>query len=228
MKSHRKLMHVLLVAVLMALVVGAIPLPVAAGLSGTRNEASLLNPGEWPIIGPMLQWIGVATVVEETPVPTPGLAEYRITSLEDAEAIQQIPPGERVRIIISESDLNAIVRTLVEGNVEGRASMTFGIAPNRLNLAITADESLLEAAADFMPRQIRGNLDLTGTFAMGASQCAPRVTVQKLQFNGWSFGLRLLAQGPINSRIREFWPDDVCVERVLLMDNDAAVEGYRR
>ena len=228
MKSNHKLTHVLLVAALMALVSSALPLPVAAGLATTTNGSQVLNPGEWPIIGPLLQWLGVASPAAETSTPTPGLTEYRVTSLDDVDALREIPYGESVRIIISETDLNAIVGDLVAGSIEGKAAMNFGVEPNLLNVRITADQSLLEQAADYMPRQIRGDLDLTGAFRVGASQCTPRVTVERLQVNGWSFGLRLLAQGPINTRIREFWTDDICVERVLLMEGEAAVEGYRR
>jgi hypothetical protein len=228
MKSNHKLTHVLLIAALLALVSSALPLPVAAGLAATSNGSQALNPGEWPIIGPLLQWLGVASPATETPTPTPGLTEYRVTSYDDIGALQEIPSGERVRIIVSETDLNAIVLDLVSRSVEGKAEMNFGMEPNLLNVRMTADQSLLEQAADYMPRQIRGDLDLDGAFRLGASQCVPRVTVERLRLNGWSFGLRLLAQGPINTRIREFWTDDICVERVLLMQGEAAVEGYRR
>jgi hypothetical protein len=228
MKSNPRLTHMLLVAALLALVSSALPLPVAAGLTTTSSGSQAANPGEWPVIGPVLQWLGVARPAMETPTPTPGLTEYRVTSYDDIGALQEIPSGERVRIIISETDLNAIVLDLVSRNVEGNAGMSFGMEPNLLNVRITADQSLLEQAADYLPRQIRGDLDLDGAFRLGASQCVPRVTVERLRLNGWSFGLRLLAQGPINARIREFWTDDICVERVLLMQGEAAVEGYRR
>jgi hypothetical protein len=229
MKINRKLSHAVLIAALMALVSTAVPQPAAAGLDQTGGAHQALLPiTEWPVVGPVLQWLGVASSAVETPTPTPGLSEYRITSYEDLDNLKEIPSGERVRIIASESDLNAMILDAIAASVEGEARMALNVEPNRLHFTVWADQSLLEEAADYLPRQVRGDLDLTGTLALQASQCAPQVTVHRMRFNGWSFGLRLLAQRPINTRIREYWPDEICVERVLLMQDEAAVEGYRR
>ncbi len=228
-KLNGKLNYVLLIAVLVALVMTAIPVPVAASRAEAGNSAQALPPvPEWPIIGPVLQWFGVSSSPAATPVPTPGLTEYRMSSYEDLGELKEIESGERVRIIVSENDLNAMIRDRIEESIDGEAEMVFGIEPNVLSVRIYAEQSLLEEAADNLPRQIRDDLDLTGAFGMTASQCVPRISVQRLQINGWSFGLRLLAQGPINTRIRESWPSEICVERVLLMQDEAAVEGYRR
>jgi hypothetical protein len=229
MKANHNLVQVLLALALVALVTTALPLPVAAGVPGTNSATLALPPiPEWPVIGPVLRWLGVASPTEETPTPTPDLPEYRISSYEDIDALNGIQRGERIRIIAAEDDLNAIILDAIQENVGAEAGLVLDVEPNLLSVRATADESLLAQYADDLPRQIQGDLDFTGAFRLEAAQCAPRVTIQKLEVNGWSFGLRLLAQGPINTRISEIWPDEICVERVLLMQNDVAVEGYYR
>lgn len=230
MKPTKKLSCMLLGAVLMTFLSTAVPLPVAASLGERSSTAYTLPPiPEWPIIGPVLKWLGVAsTTPEEAPTLTPGLPEYRITTYADIQALDEIAAGERVRIIASESDLNAMILEAISANVRGDASVTLDFEPGVASVTIRADESLLEGMADDLPRQIRGDLNLTGSFGFEASACALRVEVKKINLNRWSFGLRPLAQRTINTRIPDLWPQEICIERILLMQDEAAVEGYRR
>ncbi|MCU0522890.1 MAG: hypothetical protein MUF84_19660, partial [Anaerolineae bacterium] len=56
--------------------------------------------------------------------------------------------------------------------------------------------------------------------------CLPSVTIESLKVNGWSIGLRAIAQRVADERIAQVWPSEICIERILLMDDEAAVEGY--
>lgn len=226
MKPNTGLTRTVLVAILLAFAMTVIPSP--AGATATTTQ-SLPPIPEWPIIGPILKWLGVVSVEEEeAPMPTPGLREIRIRSIQDAQALRDVQPGERVRIIASEDDLNAMMATAIAANISGNASVAVDFEPNLMNLVVHADESLLKGMADELPRQIQGDIDLDGAFYFEASACAVQVEIKKIRLNGWSFGLRPLAQRVINNRIPDLWPEELCVERVLLMDDEAAIEGYRR
>jgi hypothetical protein len=69
---------------------------------------------------------------------------------------------------------------------------------------------------------------MTATLNVIGGSCRVYVEFKKIRVNRWSFGLRPVAERAINSRIPEIWPNDLCVERVLFWDGEAAVEGYYR
>ncbi len=184
---------------------------------------------EWPIIGPVLRSLGLVEAAQETlPVPDPARPEYRIRDFEDLDALDQIEEGRRVRFIAADEDLNRMIREILDENIGREATMTLRFEAHRLGVAIQADDALLDEAGVELPTRIRGNLDLAATLRLTSEDCVPRVAFEEIRLNRWSFGLRFIAQRLINARMPEMWPSTICVEQILLLPGEAAVEGYRR
>jgi hypothetical protein len=222
MRFHRVTIAVVLTAILLT-VIG--PTPIAASAS-----QDVLPPlPEWPVIGPLLQRLGVVEADRSPPpTPDPALPEYRITGFEDFDDLDDIEAGERVRLVVTDNDLNRMVDQILRENVGDDADLRFEFDQSLITMWVRADEKLLEQAGAELPDRLRGDLDMSVTFETLAAGCQPYVEINKLRVNRWSFGLRPVAQRAINTRIPEVWPEQLCIERIILMDDEAAVEGYER
>ena len=211
-------------------------------LASTAPIAKASSPGEalpplpeWPIIGPVLRRLGVTPPEPEpTPMPTPNptLEEYRIRTLEDMEALQEIEPNTPVRVIATDEDLNQMVlEVLQDANVVEDAGLDLDFDAGLVTIDLQASSALLDRLdLDFdLPAVVRGrNIDASATMGIEAVGCSVNVTFDKVRVNNWRLGLRPIAARMVNERIPDFWSSDVCVEGVYLMDGEAAVEGYRR
>ncbi|MGC9521293.1 MAG: hypothetical protein ACP5HG_05355 [Anaerolineae bacterium] len=225
---HRILTLLIVSVVLLSLT----PARAAASVSGApalaANTHALPPLPEWPIVGPLLQRLGVVAPpppVEVTPDPT--LPEYRITDFEDLEQLEEIEEGERVRIVVTEADLNRMIAAAIEAEMSGEASAAVGFDTGEMVVDVSADASVLEQSGLDIPRQFRGDLDLSATLRIQASQCMPEVAITRLRLNRWGLGLRPIAQRALDTSLPEIWPGDLCVERVILSQDEAAVEGFR-
>jgi hypothetical protein len=198
-------------------------------------DAALPPLPEWPIIGPILRVLGISAEEPEPaamPTPDPNLPEYRITSFEDMEAIDEIEPNERVRVIATAADLNQMILELLrEADMAEAASLTLDFEPNLMSVDLKASSTFLDQM-DLpieIPALLRGrNINAAATMNIEAVNCRVNLSFEKVELNNWSLGLQPLANRTINERIPDLWPSDLCVEAVYLMSGEAAVEGYRR
>ncbi|MBN1488039.1 MAG: hypothetical protein JW981_10385 [Anaerolineae bacterium] len=193
------------------------------------ESPGLLPPlPQWPIIGPILQWIGIVPEAEtpEAEVLDPTLPEFRVTSWEDLKALEtDLPRGERVRIIATDKDLNAVFNDLVDGK-DAVQSGSIDFDTNSVSGEIALKRELLEDYDVEIPDFISGDsLKASGTAEFSVESCRPVINIKKLRLNGRNMGLGKIAQGAINKILEENWISDVCLERVILTDGEIAVEG---
>ncbi len=211
------------------LTVAAVPVQ-AVGLPGPAGASHRNLPPlpEWPVIGPLLTRLGV---IEETkkpaPVPDPAIPEIRITTFDDLRQLDSVAAGDRIRVIASEADINRMAQELLAQQAGERATFQVDIAPNLAKLDATADASLVKSFGVDLPGIVRGSLRGHAALGADATNCLPIIDFKRLKVNGWSIGLSAIAQRTADNLIGDFWPAEICVERILLMDGEAAVEGYR-
>ncbi|MGC9468563.1 MAG: hypothetical protein ACP5HS_08225 [Anaerolineae bacterium] len=231
MKRHRirtKLSILILVTLIFTAFATTTAMAQGPALEASYTERGLPPLPEWPIVGPILRRLGLATQPVEILTPDPSLPEYRIRTPEDIKSLEEIEPGERVRIVASDKDLNRMIQDALEAQEMRETSMILDFDTGTLQVEAKADESLVTKTGMDVPRQLRGDLDLSTKLTLSASDCVPTVRVERIHLNRWALGLRPIAQRMINARLPEVWPDTICVERVLLMPGEAAVEGYRK
>lgn len=217
------LMTVLLLTARTVLATAATPSAYAA------EPAVALPPlPEWPIIGPLLLRLGIVEQTPEpAPLPNPNLPEYRISTLDDLNQLGGVGAGERIRVIASEASVNNMVQEALAQQGADDASFWIDFAPNEATVEASADASLVERADVNLPAIMRGNLRVSVAFSAGADTCLPSVDLRSVSVNSWRVGLRALVQRMVDERIAQVWPAEICIERILLMDGEAAVEGYR-
>jgi hypothetical protein len=191
---------------------------------------------EWPIIGPVLRFLGL--VKEAAPevllTPDPGLPEYRITSLEDIDQLHDIEANERVRIIATDTDLNQMIHDLLsEAGYSEDASLKVAFNDPMITAEAYAGAGIIERIGVDIPASLHSNFDILATFTVEAGNCSVTVAFEKVGpnswgANSWSFGLRSVANQLVNEQIPRLWPEEFCAESVIVMDGEAAVEGYLR
>lgn len=220
--KHRKVIVTLVLSLL--LLSAAMPAQAA-------SSATALPPlPEWPIIGPILQWLGV---VEPTPAEIVELPEdldlpqYPIETLDDIRALQDLASGERVRVTATDTALTAIAREAL-GDVKGIQNLALTFTPGKAAIYVEVDPSVLEEANLDLPINLKNTLKLEGVVSLGTSGCRATVVIEKVSINKWSIGLKGLVQRWINEQLPGLWPSEVCVERITLNSGEIAVVGYRR
>jgi len=227
---------------LMSIIVAVVLLTTAPMLVSAHAPAGAQTPAgtpgavlpplpEWPIIGPVLRFLGLVQEAppEVLPTPDPSLPEYRITSLEDVDQLHDIEANERVRIIATDTDLNRIIQDLLsEAGYSEDAGLKVAFDGPMITADAYAGARIIEQFGVEVPASLRRNFDVHATFTVEAAGCTVIVTFEEVKANRWSFGLRPAANRLINEQIPKFWPDELCVENVIVMDGEAAVEGYRR
>ncbi len=186
-------------------------------------------PPEWPIIGPILRWIGLAPEEVEL-LPDPTLPEYRLETLDDAQQlIEEIGPDTRVRLIAADADLNAIIRDNI-GDVEGVDSVIVTFDQKTVKIEVTLDRSVVEDNGVKLPFFISGE-QLSGSVTLTPETANCRITsvkVKGLRLNKTGLGLfNGLAENAINATLAEVeWDERVCIEQIFLTPGEIAVEGY--
>ncbi len=204
--------------------------PVAAGA-----ETAIPPIPEWPIIGPVLRWLGLgdeeAPVAEVPPPPTPdpNVPRYDVETLDDVWALQELPANAPVRVVATDAALNAIVQAQIAGT-PGVRSFVMRFDEDSTTARIVVARSLLEQNGLMIPDIIGGD-QLSGgaTVELAAEACRLEVAVKEVRINGQRIGLRRLAQDEINAWIDEEPAfDDICVEQVTIVPGEITVEGYRK
>ncbi len=200
--------------------------------AGARAPGAALPPlPEWPIIGPVLRFLGIIqeAAPEVLPTPDPSLPEYRITSLEDIDQLRDIETSRRVRVIATDTDLNQMIRDLLaEAGYGEDASLKVAFNDPMITAEAYAGAGVIERIGVDVPASLHKNFDILATFTVEANNCSVTVAFEKVEANSWSFGLRPVANRLVNEQIPRLWPEEFCAESVLVMDGEAAVEGYLR
>lgn len=183
---------------------------------------------EWPIIGPVLVWLGVAEpepeVVEDAPLRD--LPEYTIESVADATDLQTtVEAGQSMRLIITEETLNTLI---AENNSEvpGLDSVTVDVQEDSVSFEVKIDGDTLADAGVELPFIEGQELKVDGTIEATAGGCMPVITLKKLRVNG--IGVAFLVRGEIDSIVSDNWPTDLCLEAITFKSDEIVAEGYRR
>jgi len=197
-----------------------------------RTPGAALPPlPEWPIIGPVLRLLGIGAEPEAEVLATPNasLPEYRIETRDDIDALREVSPDESVRVVITDEDLNRLIREAVTQTAfsdDIRVDVTFGddeIAVKAFARADVADRLGLD-----VPIRLPERLDIEATFSARAENCMATFTFEEIRVNGWRAGLKPIANRIANEQAVQYWPDEACVEQIMVTDGEAAVEGYRK
>jgi len=195
-----------------AVLVAMLGLLVATPVSAAQETAGLPPLPQWPIIGPLLRMLGLIKPATPTPpprpTPDPTLPEYHITTLEDLRELQELEEGEKVRV------------------VQATASLSF--EQGYVMVQAFVDQSLLKQMGVDLPDLGDGELEIRITLTIQTSDCQPVITLNKVEVNGWSMGLRSVAQRALDDRLPHLWPTEACLEAVFLTPGQLAIEGYRR
>ncbi len=204
----------------------------ALPVHAASNTADLPPLPEWPIIGPLLKWLGLveSEPAEVTEPPEDlELPQYPIETLDDLLALQDLESNVRVRVTATDTALTTIVQdALAENNVEGIQNFKLTFTPGTATVYVEVDPAVLENVNFDLPINLKDTLKLEGVVNLGAAGCQATVTIKKVSINNWSIGLRGIAQRWIDEQLPGVWPGAVCVERITLKSGEIAVVGYRR
>ena len=186
---------------------------------------------EWPVIGPLLRWLGVGESASEiaTPTPDPALPEYRIKNVEDAQTFWEgLGLEERVRVVVSDEDIAILIEEQI-ANVKGlrEASLTFDT--DIVTIEAELEPDILDETGVKMPFFLKKKT-LSGeiTFSLEASSCQLLPTVEKVRVNHWTLPLGGFIQENIQDALDTEWPTGICVTTVYLTPGEIALEGYRQ
>ena len=195
-------------------------------------SATALPPlPEWPIIGPILQMLGLVEpepveIVE--PAEDLNLPQYSIETLDDILALQDLESGESVRITATDMALTTIAQEALDKYTDGIQNFKVTFTPGEVTVYVEVDPSVLEDANLDLPVNLRNTITLESTVELSASGCRAIVTLKKVSINKWSIGLRGFVQRWIDEELPGAWPSEVCIERVTVKTGEIAVVGYRR
>ncbi len=186
---------------------------------------------EWPIIGPLLSWLGIGESESETvtPTPDPTLPEYRIRTVEDALTFWEgLGLEEHVRVLVADEDIATLIEEQIS-NLKGlrEASLTFDT--DTVTIEAELDPSILDETGVKLPFFLK-KTTLSGeiTFSLEASSCQLIPTVEKVRVNSWTLPLGGFIQESIQDALDTEWPTGICVTGVYLTPGEIALEGYRK
>jgi hypothetical protein len=212
------------------LVLGLLLLNMAMPVYAAPNATALPPLPEWPIIGPILQWLGVVEPEPAEIVELPedlDLPQYPIETLDDILALQDLETGESVRVTATDTALTAIAQEALDKYTTGIQNFKLTFTPGEAAVYVEVDPSVLEDANLDLPINFKNVIKLEGVVSLDASGCRAIVTIKKVSVNKWSIGMRGVVQQWINEQLPDKWPSEVCVERITLKSGEIAVVGYR-
>jgi len=198
--NHRKItLSLILIALLLT---GATPV-----FAQRATVPDLLPPlPQWPVIGPVLRWLGVAEEPEAVEVPLRDLPEYTIETLEDVKALQDIETGQSVRIKAKDTDLNTLLAEASASiNSVDRATVQF--EEGAVSGNATLDRDLLAQINVDLP--IGGeSIQIMSAVEPSVAACQVTVKVKKFKIN--NLGLRLLLGSVVTGHSRQLAGGGLC------------------
>jgi len=221
--KHRKV----IVTLVLSLLLLSAAMPVQAAPSAT----ALPPLPEWPIIGPILQWLGVVEPEPAEIVELPedlDLPQYPIETLDDILALRELEPEERLRITATDAALTTIACEAIDKYTKGVQNLSLTFTPGKASVYAEVDPVVLEEANLDLPINFKNTLKLEGVASFGASGCQANIIMEKVSINKWSIGMKGVVQNWLNEQLPGLWPSEICVERVTLKSGEIAIVGYRR
>lgn len=190
---------------------------------------------EWPIIGPLLRWLGLVPAASTPtptppPTPTPAIPEYRITHVRDLVALAKtLKAGERVRLVATAEELQKALNAYIStpGQRQGLRSATVTLGQETFKAQVTIDRTALEKMGMTIPIS-SDTLQLDASGTLGAADCYLTVTLTEVRVNGEAFPLLSFGNQLLNDMLVNQWPPEACVEQISMTPAQVAVEGYRR
>lgn len=218
----RRLLWLILPLVLLSVVAA----PVAAAPAAEAER--IPPPPEWPIIGPVLRWLGVGEEAE--PEPDLSLPEHQVATYEEAEALwRSLEPGERVRVTVAEEDVNAPLQEAVaETEVLRSASVDFQEGVILVDFEVDTAElrrMLEEEESVSLPGFLTRGETFGGEYRVTAETegCRPVVDVR----GPGLFLQRRLLRRTLVQTWDEYGPSGACIEGIFISDGEVAVQGYK-
>jgi len=211
----------------LSLILTVLLLTSATPIFAQRAAAPGLLPPlpQWPIIGPILQWLGVAEEPEPVEMPLRDLPEYTIETLEDVKALQDIETGQSVRIRAKDTDLNILLAE-ASASIDGIDRATVQFEEGAVSGNVTLDRDLLAQVNAELPPIGGESLQIMSTVEPSVEACQVTVKVKKFKIN--NLGLRLLLGSVVNQVIADNWPEEICAEAIVVKPGEIVVEGYRK
>ncbi len=191
------------------LVLATLAPPVEAAPQG----ADLPPLPEWPIIGPILRWLGLAPESTEVELPAipdlpPGVSEYTPESIDDLVALwEKMANGETVRVTLQETTLQAMVDRWVEP-MPGLSSLSVTFEEGQIRLEGTVATSEMEEYLGFQLPDFLTQDDPTVVlvFTAQAVDCRPQITLETVRINGKGWPVKGMVQEQLTQQLDELWP----------------------
>lgn len=191
---------------------------------------------EWPIIGPVLTWLGIIKpepetllpeAVAPTPIPTatPTYPQYTIATLDDVYALENVEKQTTVRLIASEMDINTLITENIT-YIPGINHATLTLEEEIVAVDVRFDRAILQMLGIDLSVGDGNILNVTGRASLAVQDCRVTATLNQLKVNG--IGIKMLVGKQLNNLIEENWPDEMCVESLTVNKGEIVVEGYRK
>ncbi len=207
----------------------------APSVTAAPQGQQLPPPPEWPIIGPILRWLGLAPESTEVELPAipdlpPGVSEYTPESIDDLVALwEKMANGETVRVTLQETTLQAMVDRWVEP-MPGLSSLSVTFEEGQIRLEGTVATSEMEEYLGFQLPDFLTQDDPTVVlvFTAQAVDCRPQITLETVRINGKGWPVKWMVQEQLTQQIDELWPQaHLCIEAIYITDDALIVEGHR-
>ncbi len=210
--------------------------PVVA--AAPQGEA-LPPPPEWPIIGPILRWLGLVEgggAVTPTPTPsTPSPSPAEVLTFEP-ETVEELIEfwksavvGETLRFVLKESTVQAMADRWLDP-LPGLSRPTIAFADGIITLSGEVETAKLKEYLGFEPPDflIKGPIEIVITLSAGAEACRPQIAIETVELNGRRWPLAHTLQSMLDERLMPLWNEvPLCVERIEITDEALIVEGHR-
>ena len=206
----------------------------APSVTAAPQGADLPPLPEWPIIGPILRWLGLVKAEPRTATPaitlTPpsAIKEYTPETIVDLTALwEEIAGGETVRVTLREATLQAMAERWIDP-LPGVSGSLVEFTQGAITLSAIVDSSQLESylgidVPDFL---VQGPTDVRLTFTARAEACAPQVEIESVALSGKELPLAGLVQRTLEEELAPLWKK-VCIEAIEITDDALIVEGHR-
>lgn len=187
---------------------------------------------DWPIIGPVLKWLGIIKpetepleleVIEEEILRD--IPEYTIVTLDDVIELESIETETSVRVIASEETINTLIAKNT-AKISGLNHVTLTLEDDVIAGDVQFDHHLRQAVDIDFPLPEGSTLNITGRATLSVQECRVTADLEKLKINRISV-TRFVSQ-QLDQIIAENWPDDMCIESLTLTEDEIVVEGYRK
>lgn len=208
-------------------------LSIAAPVFAAPDDIKIPPLREWPIIGTIIRI--VERIIKKAPEPVepgatiePDLREIPIETREDILALRDLEPNERVRITATDAALVNIINNTIPGDFKEMIEPTVTFTKGKAIITADVDPKVLDSFDVDIPISVDDGLFGEVTLSFGATACRATVTVEYVAVNNFSIGLKKLAQDWLDTEIPGMWPEEVCVEYIVIEPGQFNAVGYRK